>query len=85
MLAGLTYKWGYGQTYDLINKHIDYRLFIIIMIFIIFEWFGREEQHVLYKLGNSWYRPIRYLLYYGIIFLVLLYGGKEQQFIYFQF
>lgn len=85
MLAGLTYKWGYGQTYDLINKNIDYRLFIIIMIFIIFEWLGREEQHVLYKLGNSWYRPIRYLLYYGIIFLVLLYGGKEQQFIYFQF
>lgn len=85
MLAGLTYKWGYNQTYDFINKNIDNRLFIILLIFLIFEWIGREEQHTLYRIGASWYRPIRYVLYYGIIVLVLLYSGKEQQFIYFQF
>jgi alginate O-acetyltransferase complex protein AlgI len=49
------------------------------------EWIGREEQHALASLDIKWKSTYRYLFYYFILFLILFYGGKDQQFIYFQF
>lgn len=61
-------------------------VFILIIIFLIFEWLGRNLQ---YPLQNIQYRCpilIRYLLYISLATAILLFsGGKEQQFIYFQF
>jgi len=59
---------------------------LLIFAFIITEWIGREGQYGIAHLGEKWKRPMRYALYYGIIAILFLYGGgKEQQFIYFQF
>ena len=58
---------------------------IHICLFITIEWFGRENQYAIAKLGLRWSRPIRNAFYYSIIFLIFWYAGKEQQFIYFQF
>lgn len=58
---------------------------VLIFVFISTEWFGREGRHALEKLGLNWKRPIRYMMYYMIIFAIFWFGGKEQQFIYFQF
>jgi alginate O-acetyltransferase complex protein AlgI len=60
-------------------------ILILISIFTIVEWFGRNEQHALAHLGLKWKRPLRYAMYYAIIFAIYWFGGKEQQFIYFQF
>jgi D-alanyl-lipoteichoic acid acyltransferase DltB (MBOAT superfamily) len=57
----------------------------IVLIFVLIEWKGRENQHALEHLGLNWKKPYRYALYYVIIFIIFWYGGKEQQFIYFQF
>lgn len=54
-------------------------------IFMILEWLGRDTQHALEKLGYTWKRPFRYTLYYMLILAIFWFGGKEQQFIYFQF
>lgn len=60
-------------------------LILLIMFFVLIEWFGREGQFAIQKLGMKWKRPIRYAMYYAIIIAIFLFGGKEQQFIYFQF
>jgi D-alanyl-lipoteichoic acid acyltransferase DltB (MBOAT superfamily) len=60
-------------------------LILLIMIFIIIEWLGREGQFAIQNLGLKWKRPIRYAIYYAIIIAIFWFGGKEQQFIYFQF
>jgi D-alanyl-lipoteichoic acid acyltransferase DltB (MBOAT superfamily) len=58
---------------------------ILIIIFLIIEWIGREEQFAIAKIGLKWYAPLRWTMYYIIIFMIFWLGGKEQQFIYFQF
>lgn len=57
----------------------------LILIFIIIEWFGRDNQFAIQKIGITWKSPIRYAMYYAIIFLIFWFAGEEQQFIYFQF
>jgi D-alanyl-lipoteichoic acid acyltransferase DltB (MBOAT superfamily) len=58
---------------------------LLIMIFILIEWLGREQQFAIQNLGCKWKQPMRYLMYYAIIITIFWFGGKEQQFIYFQF
>ena len=60
-------------------------LIVLIIFFIVIEWFGREEQFGLAKIGLNWKSPVRYLLYLALIITLFWFGGKEQQFIYFQF
>ncbi len=58
---------------------------ILIFIFLIIEWLGREQQYALAAFGNRWYKPIRWSFYYILIIAIFVFIGKEQQFIYFQF
>ena len=60
-------------------------IIILISIFVLIEWFGREGQYAISQIGIKWKRPIRYAMYYAIIIAIFWFGGKEQQFIYFQF
>ncbi len=58
---------------------------ILIALFLLIEWAGREKQYAIQTLGLSWKSPFRYMFYYAIVFAIIWFGGKEQQFIYFQF
>ena len=58
---------------------------ILLFIFIGIEWTGRDQSFALANLGLNWSRPLRHALYYAIILAIFWLGGKEQQFIYFQF
>ena len=60
-------------------------LILLIIVFVFVEWLGREEQYAIQYLGFKWKKPLRYVFYYAIIIVIFLFGGKEQQFIYFQF
>lgn len=57
----------------------------IVGVFVLIEWIGREEQYAIAHFGLKWKRPLKYAFYYAIIIAILFLGGKEQQFIYFQF
>ncbi|WP_426276306.1 MBOAT family O-acyltransferase [Chryseobacterium sp. S-02] len=57
----------------------------LIVIFMLIEWKGRENQYAIEKLGLHWKKPIRYAMYYAIIIAIFWFGGNVQQFIYFQF
>ena len=58
---------------------------ILVGVFVLIEWFGREGQYAISNLGLKWKRPIRYAMYYAILIAIIWFGGKEQQFIYSQF
>ncbi len=60
-------------------------IILLILGFIIVEWFGREHQYAIAHLGRKWKRPLRYAMYYIIIFAIYWFRGQQQQFIYFQF
>lgn len=56
-----------------------------VSIFVLIEWLGREYQYAIAHLDLYLNRPLRWLLYYGILFAIFLFSSKEQQFIYLQF
>jgi len=56
-----------------------------VLLFVLIEWVGREGQYAISHLGLKWKRQFRFAFYYVIIISIFLFGGKEQQFIYFQF
>lgn len=59
---------------------------LILIIFLLFiEWLGRDSQYGLEKLGLKWDRRLRIAFYIGLVCLIFLFIGKEQEFIYFQF
>jgi len=59
---------------------------LFVLIFLIIEWFGRDEEFALSKLnlrvGN---KILRYITYYGVTISIFWFGGQQQEFIYFQF
>jgi alginate O-acetyltransferase complex protein AlgI len=57
----------------------------LIVVFVLIEWQGREGQYAISNFGLKWNRYKRYAMYYAIIIAIFWFGGKEQQFIYFQF
>ncbi|WP_026915720.1 MBOAT family O-acyltransferase [Christiangramia portivictoriae] len=59
---------------------------ILIILFMLIEWIGREKEFAIEEIGNSWKRTTRYGFYYLIIITILIFGNFENnQFIYFQF
>lgn len=62
-------------------------LLVIPFIFLLFfiEWKGRDNAYGLEKFGLKWPRPLRWSFYFGIICVLFVFSGTEQEFIYFQF
>lgn len=60
-------------------------LFFLIIIFMVIEWLGREEQFAIAKLGLKSPRIIKWIFYYVIIFIIFCCAGAENDSIYFQF
>ncbi len=58
---------------------------LLVIFFMLIEWNGREQQYAIAQLGIRWRLPLRYTFYYALILIIVFFGGKEQQFIYFQF
>ena len=57
----------------------------LIFLFQLIEWFGRQENYALEKLGLAWPRFLRFSFYFFLIGLMFVFSGKQQEFIYFQF
>jgi D-alanyl-lipoteichoic acid acyltransferase DltB (MBOAT superfamily) len=60
-------------------------LFLMLPAFVLIEWLGREQQYALARFGFKWPRAVRWSFYYVLIIFILMFMGKEQEFIYFQF
>ena len=73
-----------GSDFALTSLH-PFTMFSLLLGFIFFEWLGRENQYAIQKTGLKWNPIFRYSFYYMILILILWFGAKEQEFIYFQF
>ena len=67
------------------NPLIDPFLLRVLVLFITIEWLGRRREYAIETLGLNWYRPVRWGIYMGLVFLIFAHSGKPQEFIYFQF
>lgn len=65
-----SWSWGIGLS--------------LLLCFVV-EWFGREQKFALESQLNRWPSLVKYSFYYLLIGLIFWYGGREVQFIYFQF
>lgn len=61
------------------------KMLILIAVFISIEWFGREQKYALANFAVNWPRPLKWFLYYALIFAVFYFSGTQQEFIYSQF
>ncbi len=58
---------------------------VLCALFMLLEWQGRTQLYAIERLGLTWKRPWRWAFYYVLILAIFLFGGEQQQFIYFQF
>lgn len=74
--------------FDFPNFHEQRRAFtiiVLIVLFMIVEWVGREKDYAIQGIGIRWRRSLRFSFYYVIVIFILWFSEKEQEFIYFQF
>ncbi len=88
----IAHAWSYIVGIFSINQGVSLGLssgilvpIVLISIFVVFEWIGRESEFAIEQLGNKWHKSLRWLFYYLIVFVIFWYSGAEQEFIYFQF
>jgi D-alanyl-lipoteichoic acid acyltransferase DltB (MBOAT superfamily) len=60
-------------------------VFAVLLVFVLIEWMGRNENYALEKLAFSKPRWVRWALYLVLIGCLFEFSGEEQTFIYFQF
>ncbi|WKL45039.1 MBOAT family protein [Flavobacterium sp. ZE23DGlu08] len=61
-------------------------IILLVIIFVIIEWMGREQQYAIAEFGIKSEKKIRWIIYSIIIFLIGMYMQTEESpFIYFQF
>jgi alginate O-acetyltransferase complex protein AlgI len=64
---------------------IPIKVILIISVFLIIEWIGREGEYAISSIQFHLGKPWRYAFYYILIISIFWFGGNQQQFIYFQF
>ena len=85
MFSGLAVYGNYYKSYRMLFIKIGYPFILISIVFILIEWLGRKDQFAISNNISKLSKTLRYLAYYLLIASLLWFGGKEQQFIYFQF
>ena len=75
----------FSKTFFSIPSIRPTNLLVLLIIFMVIEWLGRQEQYAIEKIGLKWKSTFRYAFYYAIIIAIFWLAGKDQQFIYFQF
>ena len=67
---------------------VDIRAFILVLfiiLFVLIEWLQRDKKHALEISSVKTSRILRWTIYLMLIFSIILFGGQQQEFIYFQF
>jgi D-alanyl-lipoteichoic acid acyltransferase DltB (MBOAT superfamily) len=76
---------GYLDTFNLIHWNFGYAPFVLLIVFNVIEWRGRDSQFAIQHLFLKRKPFIRRTFYFLLIFSLFMFSGKTQEFIYFQF
>lgn len=60
-------------------------IFVLLFVFMLIEWFGREDQFAIQRINTKYNKVLRVSFYYLLVLFILYYSGSKQEFIYFQF
>lgn len=85
MIIGMFNESAYADTLYFIFWKDHFTTPLLIILFILIEWMGRDQQYAIAKTGFKWNTPYRWAFYYILIIAIFYFSGTEQQFIYFQF
>lgn len=66
------------------NKMTAIPLVLLLLIFLLIEWFGREQQFAIQHIHQRKRWQV-WGFYYFLVVMIFLFAGSNQQFIYFQF
>ncbi len=78
------WQWGtLRASYRFFTQEDVYITGWLIVLMLVVEWLQRNKQHGLEMQPKPWY--IRYPIYVIMVFLILLFYGDNETFIYFQF
>jgi alginate O-acetyltransferase complex protein AlgI len=64
---------------------LPYRELGLIVLFLLIEWIGREDEYAIARIGIKWPRISKWAFYYFLVGAIIVLGDKKQAFIYFQF
>jgi len=85
LFKGLFHKSAYVQTLNFLILNVGITLPVLIVGFILIEWFGREQKYAIENIGIKYPKLVRWSFYYSIVIAIFFFTGQKQQFIYFQF
>lgn len=74
-----------SNGFFVIPKPLPLLTILFISFFIVVEWFGREGKFALSLIKSEKSLFVRWVFYFVIIICIFMFGGKQEQFIYFQF
>ena len=85
MIGGITQISSYTESVNFILADVGLARTLLVVLFVLVEWIGRENKYAIESLALKWHKSARWSFYYLLIFLIVLFGGQQQEFIYFQF
>jgi alginate O-acetyltransferase complex protein AlgI len=66
--------------------HFSRPVMLLVFLFLIVEWLGRKQEFAIAAIGWKWRRPLRWVTYSLLVFLIGMFMKTEKiNFIYFQF
>lgn len=84
IFSNLFNKESIIELYNHIYWNIDIEYLIILALFILLEWIGRNQEFTI-KTTFTHSKVMRWTTYYLLLVIIFLHLGTEQTFIYFQF
>lgn len=79
-------SWSFFSIPELpYSRMICLVIILLVIIFTVIEWTGRNEQYAISGFGVRYPRIIRWAAYYFLVSVIFFFAGSGQTFIYFQF
>ncbi|MCD6597398.1 MAG: MBOAT family protein [Bacteroidales bacterium] len=78
-------KHTFSDSLFTLPKTFRTSIMFLFVLFFLIEWVQREKEHALQLENIKIPKLFRWGIYYGIMIMILIYGGPQQEFIYFQF
>lgn len=75
----------FSPSFATVPDLLPLKILLLIFIMLLVEWMGREHAYALESISWRLSRPVRWCIYYALLIAIVYMGGREQQFIYFQF
>jgi len=75
----------FSKSFFSMPERYSLSVILLIFIFIIIEWFGRNSQFAIESIVSKFSLILRWTFYILLLLTIISFSGEKQQFIYFQF